>query len=176
MMRDALKQQAPELFGQIPPIVWQKKWVVHCKPVGNGNAVLKYFAPYVFRVAISNKRILKLDNDQVTFAYKDSDAKRWKTITLPVFEFIRRFLQHVLPRGFKKVRHFGYLSSRNKKLLSVLQYVFGTVEAEPVDESEPESKVPHCSICGKPMILIEIVGRGGFDVRKPIPEAVANPP
>ena len=79
-------------------------------------------------------------------------------------------------KGFKKIRHFGYLSSRNKKLLSVLQYLFGTVEAEPVDESDPESKVPHCSICGKPMILIEIVGRGGFDVRKPIPESAAKPP
>jgi len=167
MMRDTLKEQAPELFQQIPPIVWQKKWVVHCTSVGNGHAVLKYFAPYVFRVAISNKRILTLENDQVTFAYKDSDKKRWLPITLPVFEFIRRFLQHVLPKGFKKVRHFGYLSSRNKQLLSVLQYVLGTVETEPVDESDPENRVPHCSVCGKPMILIEIVGPGGFDMAKP---------
>lgn len=176
MMRDALKEQAPDLFHQIPPIVWQKKWVVHCKPVGNGHAVLKYFAPYVFRVAISNKRILKLENDLVTFAYKDDATKRWLPRTLPAFEFIRRFLQHVLPKGFKKVRHFGYLSSRNKQLLSALQYVFGTVEAEPIDESDPETRVPHCSVCGKPMILIEIVGPGGFDVRKPIPEALVKPP
>lgn len=163
MMRDALKQLAPELFQLIPHSVWQKNWVVHCKPVANGKAVLKYFAPYVFRVAISNKRILKLENDQVTFAYKDDDKKRWLTMTLPVFEFIRRFLQHVLPRGFKKVRHFGYLSSRNKQLLTLLQYVFGTVEDEPVNITEPEKKIPHCSVCGKPMILIGIIGPGGFD-------------
>jgi len=170
MMRDALKAQAPKLFQQIPAIVWQKKWVVHCKPVGNGDAVLKYFAPYVFRVAISNKRILKLENDQITFAYKDTDTKRWKAMTLPVFEFIRRFLQHVLPRGFKKVRHFGYLSSRNKQLLSVLQYVFGTVEAEPVDEPDSRTNVPRCSVCGKSMILIGIVGPGGFDEHAVIPQ------
>lgn len=176
MMRDALRKQAPDLFQQIPPIVWQMRWVVHCKPVGNGHAVLKYFAPYVFRVAISNKRILKLEHDQVTFAYKQSDTKQWKTTTLPVFKFISRFLQHVLPKGFKKVRHFGYLSSRNKQLLSLLQYVFGTVETEPVDEPDPETRVPHCSVCGKSMILIDIVGPGGFDARKPIPESPAKPP
>jgi len=176
MIRDALKQQAPKLFAQIPPIVWQKRWVVHCKPVGNGKAVLKYFAPYVFRVAISNKRIVKLENHQVTFVYKDTDSKQWLPMTLPVFEFIRRFLQHVLPKGFKKVRHFGLLSSRNKPLLSVLQYVFGMVEAEPIDQPESGSKVPHCSVCGKPMILIGIVPPGGFDDRKKIPAAVTKPP
>ena len=176
MIRDAIKQLAPQLFRQIPPIVWQKEWVVHCKAVGSGNAVLKYFAPYVFRVAISNKRLIKLENDQVTFAYKDTDAKRWTTMTLPVFEFIRRFLQHVLPKGLKKIRHFGYLSSRNKQLLSVLHYVFGTVEKESVDKPNTENKVPHCSICGKPMILIEIVGRGGFDVTTSIPKLVDKPP
>jgi UV DNA damage repair endonuclease len=68
--RDRLRKNA--LFRTIPPEVWQEEWVVHCKAVGNGNAVLKYFAPYVFRVAISNKRMIKLENDQVTFAYKDT--------------------------------------------------------------------------------------------------------
>jgi len=174
MMRDALKQLAPELFQQIPSIVWRKNWVVHCKAVGNGKAVLKYFAPYVFRVAISNKRILKLDKNRVTFAYKESDTKQWKTMSLHVFEFIRRFLQHVLPRGFKKVRHFGYLGSRNKPLLALLQYVFGTVEVEPVAEPDPESRIPRCSVCGKPMILIEIVPRGGFDVYWKLSQPVAH--
>jgi hypothetical protein len=174
MLRDALKQQAPKLFQQIPPSVWRKKWVVHCKPVGNGYAVLKYFVPYIFRVAISNKRIVNLENDQVTFAYKDTHTRQWKTMKLPVFQFIRRFLQHVLPKGFKKVRHFGYLSSRNKQLLSVLQYIFGTVETEPVDQPDPESKVPHCSVCGKPMILIEIVRPGGFDERWEIPQPATH--
>jgi hypothetical protein len=102
MMREALQQIAPELFRQIPASVWRKDWVVHAIPAGNGNAVLKYFAPYVFRVAISNKRIVKLENGQVTFLYRHPQTKSWMPMTLEVFEFIRRFLQHVLPRGFKK--------------------------------------------------------------------------
>ncbi len=165
MIRDALKQMAPELFQQIPSEVWRINWVVHCKRAGNGSAVLKYFAPYVFRVAISNKRILRLQNGQVTFSYKNTKTKTWETMTLSVFEFIRRFLQHVLPRGFKKIRHFGYLSSRNKKLLSLLHYVFGAVEAEPVEDADPTVKIPRCSVCGKSMILVGIVGPGGFDER-----------
>ncbi|MFQ6114473.1 MAG: transposase [bacterium] len=101
-MRDSLKAEALELFRQIPNQVWHKDWVVHCKSAGNGQAVLKYFAPYVYRVAISNKRIIKLENDQVTFVSKHPKTKQWKPVTLPVFEFLRRFLQHVLPLGFKK--------------------------------------------------------------------------
>ena len=165
MFRDALQQLAPELFREIPQEVWRKCWVVHAMPAGNGNAVLKYFAPYVFRVAISNKRIIKLENGLVTFLYRHPETKRWTPMTLPVFEFIRRFLQHVLPRGLKKVRHFGLLSAKNKHVLVLLQYKLGTVEIEPPVKQEPDSKVPHCSICGNAMILIEIVPPGGFAVR-----------
>lgn len=174
MLRDALKAAAPELFKQIPRAVWRKDWVVHSKPAGNGQAVLKYFAPYVFRVAISNKRIIKLEtslkcarrNDQVTFVYKHPKTKHWTPMSLPVFEFLRRFLQHVLPKGFKKVRHFGFLASRNKELLARLQYKLGTVELEPEDEEH--LKMPCCPICGKPMLLIDIVPPGGFDRRPKI--------
>ena len=100
ILRDTLQAAAPELFQQVPKDVWRKDWLVHAKPAGNGEAVLKYFAPYVFRVALSNKRIIKLENGQVTFVYKHPETKRWTSMTLPVFEFLRRFLQHVLPRGF----------------------------------------------------------------------------
>ena len=163
MMRDALKAAEPELFQQVPKDVWQKDWVVHAKPAGNGDAVLKYFAPYVFRVAISNKRLIKLENDQVTFIYKHPTSKRWTRMTLPVFECIRRFLQHVLPKGFKKVRHFGFLASRNKQLLARLHYILGAVELETEDEPDPQAKIPCCPVCGKPMILIDIVPPCGFD-------------
>jgi len=149
--------------------------VVHSKPLKNGKAVLKYFAPYVFRVAISNKRIIKLDNGQVTFKYKD-DNKRWNTMTLPVFEFIRRFLQHVLPKGFKKVRHYGSLASRNKQLLANLQYRFGTVEIDDDNQQEQKPYVPICPICSKPMILIEMVKPGGFEAKRIITNAVARSP
>jgi len=176
MMRDALKDVAPELFEQIPAEVWRKSWVVHSKAAGNGKSVLKYFAPYVFRVAISNKRIVKLANDQVTFLYKHQHNKRWTPMTLPVFEFLRRFLQHVLPLGFKKARHFGFLSSRNKHTLSVLQYALGTVESDDHGEDDRTAQVPCCPVCGKPMILIDIVPPGGFDRRPEFSQQQARAP
>ena len=87
MFRDALKETAPELFASIPQAVWQRDWVVHCKPAGNGDSVLKYFAPYIFRVAISNRRLVKLRNNCVTFRYKHPKTKKWRQMTVPVFEF-----------------------------------------------------------------------------------------
>jgi len=161
-MRDALKDENEALFEQIPKQVWYKNWVVHCKEAGNGQAVLKYFAPYIFRVAISNKRIIKLDNDQVTFIYKHPKTKKWTPVTFHVFEFLRRFLQHVLPKGFKKVRHYGLLHSKYKQVLATLQYTLGTVEVDSQQERSHKSKNPLCPICGKEMILIGVVGPDYF--------------
>ena len=107
--RQALARTA--LFARIPSKVWQQEWVVHCKPVGNGRTALKYLAPYVFRVAISNRRLVKLENDQVTFRYHATDTGQLKLCTLSAEEFIHRFLQHVLPKGFVKVRYFGFFAS-----------------------------------------------------------------
>jgi hypothetical protein len=95
-VRDELKKTA--LFDLVPAETWTKEWVVHCKAVDNGQAALKYLATYVFRVAISNNRILKLADDKVTFRYKDSNTGKTRYSTLPAEEFIRRFLQHVLPK------------------------------------------------------------------------------
>jgi len=158
MLRDALKQANLKLFNTIPKQVWYKDWVVHCKPAGNGESVLKYFAPYIYRVAISNRRIVKVENDRVTFVYKHPETKQWKPVTLPVMEFMRRLLQHVLPRGFKKVRHFGFLSSKYKHVLKTVQYILGTVEDDKPDEdTEHKSGRPCCPICGKEMILIGLL-------------------
>jgi hypothetical protein len=160
--RDLLQKRAPELYNQVPSQVWRKNWIVHCKPAGNGKEVLKYFAPYVFRVAISNKRLLKLENDQVTFRYKNSKTKQWRTRTMPVFQFMSRFLQHVLPRGFKKVRHYGFLSSKHNTTLVLLKYILGTVEIEPSEE-DPQPAVKHpCPKCGKEMVLIGVFTREQF--------------
>ena len=136
ILRDALKQAAPELFATIPASVWRynKKWVVHSMPAGNGEAVLKFLAPYVFRVASSNKRIVKLENGRVTFLCRHPETHRPTPMTLDMFEFIRCFLQHVLPRSFKKVRHFGFLASRSTLLLAQLRYAHGTVADEEPEE------------------------------------------
>ena len=114
--RDALRPTAH--FDLVPASVWEQDWVVHCQPVGNGYTAFKYLAPYIFRVAISNNRILKLHDDQVTFRYRASDTGQSKVCTVAAEEFIRRFLQHVLPKGFVKVRYYGLLSPGNRKLLA----------------------------------------------------------
>ena len=95
----------------------QKNWVVYAKkPFGSPQTVLDYLGRYTHRVALSNERILRIENDQVTLSYRDrKDGDRKKTVTLGAHEFIRRFLLHVLPDGFMRIRHFGFLANRAKK-------------------------------------------------------------
>lgn len=108
-LRDALKEAG--LLPQVPAAVWQKPWVVHAQPAGSGSKVLDYLARYVFRVAITNSRLEAFDQGQVTFRYRDNRTQQWRRVGLPAEEFIARFLQHVLPRGFPKVRHYGLAST-----------------------------------------------------------------
>lgn len=112
-----LKQQKPNLDPSIFNICYDKEWVVYCKPpFKTAGSVVEYLGRYTHRVAISNNRILKLENGQVTFKWRDyKDSSSWKEMTITAEEFIRRFLMHVLPRGFTKIRHFGFLSSRGKQ-------------------------------------------------------------
>ncbi len=98
--------------------VWRKDWVVHSEPVGSGQQAFQYLAPYIFRVAISNNRLRNLENGQVTFAYKESATDQLKHCTLDAQEFIRRFLQHVLPPRFSKVRYYGLLSPSHRQQLA----------------------------------------------------------
>ncbi len=155
--RAALAKTA--LSQQVPAEVWLQAWVVHCQPIGSGEAALKYLAPYIFRVALSNNRIVKVQNEQVTFRYDDNKGKR-RYCTLPVQEFMRRFLQHVLPKGFKKVRYYGLFSPTKRallhrvRLLLLIQKVTqaaATGEPEPQDSPLlPPGSLP-CPTCGRPM-------------------------
>jgi len=142
--RDALKKTA--LFDDIPAGVWQKDWVVHCKPAGYGNSALKYLAPYVYRVAITNNRIEKIENDQVTFRYKNSDTHQWQTATLPALEFIHRFLQHVLPKNFVKIRYYGFMAPNKRNLLAIAKYLLGAtwISAEVTSTVDEAYICPHC--------------------------------
>ncbi|HEX2201355.1 MAG TPA: transposase [Gammaproteobacteria bacterium] len=92
------------LLGKVPPEIWTVDWNVNCQAVGTAEATLNYLAPYIFKVAISESRIIKVEGDQVFFRYKKPHSERWRIMALPVMEFMRRFLQHVLPTGFMKVR------------------------------------------------------------------------
>lgn len=104
--RAALEARCPDLV--LPLGIWGKRWVVHITPWQNGpDAVLQYLARYVFRIAITNRRIVAVDQDSVTFRYKDRAAGKHRLCTLPGHAFMRRYLQHVLPKGFHKVRYFG---------------------------------------------------------------------
>jgi hypothetical protein len=137
--RDALKKT--NWFDQIPREVWSQDWVVHCQPVGNGVAALKYLAPYIFRVALSNRRILKLEDGRVTFAYKDSRNGENRTCTLQAEEFIRRFLQHILPKGFVKVRYYGFFSSGKRKVLARIRCLLGKFDGSVLSQER--------SVCGR---------------------------
>jgi hypothetical protein len=162
--RDALRQRAPDTFAQIPAQVWETEWVVHSQPVGNGLRPLKYLAPYIFRVAISNRRILKLADGKVTFRYRTTDTGKLRVCKLPAGEFIRRFLQHVLPKGFVKVRYYGFLASGCRPQLAALRQLLGPLAADqPADSglhsgaepsTEPDSsdsRAVLCPSCGRPM-------------------------
>jgi len=118
-MKLARKALPDETF---PQAVWKKEWVVFSKPTfRNAKKVLHYLGRYVHRIAIANNSILALENDHVTFRYQNSTTREWKTMRLAAMEFLRRFLQHVLPKGFHKVRYFGLLHPTNKVTLKRLQ-------------------------------------------------------
>ena len=156
--RDLLKQS--DLFHLLDQQVWRKDWVVHSQPVGSGETAFKYLAPYIFRVAISNRRILALEDGQVTFSYKDSATDQTRFSTIPAEEFIRRFLQHVLPKGFVKVRYYGLLAASNRHLLDQARQLLTNAashsnssdsDCQRKDTGEP----PCCPKCGATLRLVE---------------------
>ena len=164
-VRDALKEAG--LLDKFPPEVWKQEWVVHSKPVGDGRGAMKYLAPYIFRVAINDGRIQKIEpgpdgKGRVTYSYLPVDAKKSKTLPVSAEEFIRRFLQHVLPSGFRKVRNYGHGSSRSRMKLELMKWLvtvtLNMVYTLTVTASVPAPKsTPRCSHCGGALILVGIV-------------------
>jgi hypothetical protein len=153
--RDQLKKS--DLFATVAPRVWRKDWVVHSEAVGSGLQAFQYLAPYIFRVAISNNRLRKLHEGQVTFAYKESATDQLKRCTLTAEEFIRRFLQHVLPPRFIKVRYYGLLSPAHRQLLQkakqLLSVTTSKLTSQEVNITEPLALLS-CPHCGGPLTLL----------------------
>jgi hypothetical protein len=154
--RDALKKT--ELFPQIPPKIWHTDWIVDIEPVGKGRAALKYLAPYIFRIAISNKRIVEFTDDKVSFIYQDNKGT-WHKETLPAEKFMSRFLQHVLPKRFVKVRYYGFLSPRNRHLLETIKELFASFKSKHQTsasgyELAAEPRIMRCPKCGRKMTFI----------------------
>ena len=159
--RDRLKKTA--LFDAIPTDIWQKDWVVHCKPVGNGNTALKYLAPYVYRVAITNNRIENLENGKVSFRFRNSDTEQWETATVPALEFIQRFLQHALPKNFVKIRYYGFLSANRRNLLAVAKYLLGNIRMSEITPTVDGHYI--CPRCGAKLLWV-----------KPLAKSTRSPP
>jgi hypothetical protein len=158
--REALKQT--DLYQLVPDSIWNQDWVCHVEPVGTGESALKYLAPYIFRVAISDKNILGVHNGQVAFRYKDSDkdsshlaGDQFATCSVSVQEFIRRFLQHVLPRGFVKVRYFGFLATKKRADLDRIKELIGRrLYPKNTSFSDRKKFVMRCPDCKAPMIFV----------------------
>ena len=166
-MRDALKQTP--YWTEIPADVWTKDWVVHCQPVGKGDTAHRYLAPYIFRVAISDRRILRCKEGRVTFSYRQSDTGKWRTSTLDALPFLHRFLQHILPKGFVKVRYYGLLAPCRRQQLASLRHLLQVVLALSATPSaiqkEKTAWVCRCAHCGCDMV----------PVRKLLPDDRAPP-
>jgi hypothetical protein len=164
------------LYDQIPFGVLKKDWVVNIKPVGGGESVLKYLAPYVYRVAVSDSRIVSVDEQGVSYRVKPSGKKRYEVRRLAGQEFVRSFCQHILPSGFQKVRYYGFMSSNCKLQLERVRWLVwlwkgwtywlgsGMFQPKVIKPSGPT-----CRDCGGELELIAITNeRGGLVWRKPL--------
>lgn len=156
--RDEMKKH--NLYAGIPNDVWNQAWVVNCQAVGVSSNSVKYLAPYVFKVAISNSRIIKVENRKVFFKYKKPKSNRWRTMSLDVMEFLHRFLQHVLPTGFMKIRYYGFLhpcsSVSLEKIAALIELAFGFEIEVPDVEIEP-FPMPTCADCGGILVFITMI-------------------
>lgn len=133
----------------IPKSVWKKDWVVDSEAVGSAEYTIKYLAPYIFRVAISNSRIIKVENRYVFFKFRKHGSKQYKTMKLEVMEFIRRYLQHVLPSGFMKVRHYGFMSPNcNIPFETIVHLVEKKTGSKLPPIAKTEIKSQYCPDCG----------------------------
>lgn len=145
------------LLEAIDPQVWTIPWNVHSQATPQAHSALTYLAPYVFKVAISNRRLVSLTDRTVTFTYRKPGSARLRTTTLDAIEFLRRFLQHVLPDGFMKVRHFGFMQAScaippDTLRLMILQAQ--GVDCQPTRMAHPAPFVACCPTCGGPMQVV----------------------
>ena len=161
------------------------EWVVYSKrPFGGPKEVLRYLSRYTHRVAISNRRLIACDDNGITFKWKDyrlDGPERYKAMTLATHEFIRRFLIHVLPSGFHRIRHYGLFASgkradniaRARQLLAVPILPIDAIKAASTDANEPQTPKHPCPCCGGRMIIIETFQRGCSPRYRPTAPTIA---
>lgn len=135
------------------PCKYPEKWVVDCRHVGKGDKALVYLGRYLYRGVIQEKNILSSKNGLVTFRYEESKTKKTKIKTVPVLKFLWLVLQHVLPRGFRRARDYGFLHPNSKSLIKVLQWVF-RLNPNHMIAKVKDRKHMLCSCCGGNMIIV----------------------
>ena len=168
--RQHLRQLLQAHNWQVDPVVWGKDWGVHIQPAGNGASTLKYLGAYVARTAISDARILKVTDDTVTFRWKNRDAdNRQETSTLPGAEFVARYLRHVLPRGLRSIRYYGFChpAAKANRLRVQLHSGRAVQLGASTPPLPPPATAPLCPCCRQPMRLL---------LRVPSPYRKRGPP
>jgi hypothetical protein len=157
---------------QVPATLWRHEWVVHVQPAGTGEKVLEYLARYVFRIALVNSRLERFEDGQITFRYREGRTGLLRRCTLDAVAFLDRFLQHVLPPGFTKVRHYGLFSPSRRELLARARAQLLATSATPSPDSAPADPVPisapasaplpRCPVCAVGLLhVVEILPRAG---------------
>ncbi len=164
---DAMRRA--HLIEAVDKKVWRAEWVVDSQAVGhNTEGVLKYLAAYVFRVAISDSRIVGVNGRRVSFRYDDSETGQRKVMTLDVIAFMRRFLQHVLPKGFQKVRYYGFMGAgcaiTHQEVATMIELSLNFECRTPQAPAIPEKKL-RCRSCGGRLILMLTVLADGTVVQ-----------
>jgi Putative transposase/Transposase zinc-binding domain len=163
----------PRVFASWLRPLFRKNWVVYCKPpFGGPQYVLQYLGRYTHRVAISNHRLISLADGQVTFRWRDSaHHNEQKVMSLSLDEFLRRFLLHVLPKGFVRIRHFGFLANRRRAtLLPLCRQALAVVQPQTQPEASTAKETRPlwlCPKCGGPMVVIERLTAAQLQLRSP---------
>jgi hypothetical protein len=172
LFKTRLQIEHPKLFALVPAKAWQRHWIVDSRPAGSGENALRYLSRYVFKTATSNRLVRQLPDGRLRWDYRESKTDALASIRLPPLEFIGRFLQHVLPRGFARVRTFGWLHPaakvRGNRVRALLNQHPVLTPAEkqtwqpPPDPADPEKPPPQilpvgfplCPRCQKAMWLV----------------------
>jgi hypothetical protein len=189
--KEALSRECPDAFAELPARLWRQRWIVHSQPAGSGEAALGYLSRYLFKTATGDRLTKVLPDGRIRWPYRESGTGRWRHVDLEPFELIRRFLQHVLPSGYTRVRRFGWLHPAARVRLNRVRALLHQVpvltqgeretwqsadgDPEPAHELEapqprPSTPAPLCPHCQQPMRLLARWRRG-----QTLP-ALARPP
>lgn len=176
-LRDGLK--AAGKLAQVPPALWQPhfKWVVHAQHAGSGQKVLDYLGRYVFRIAITQSRLEGLEAGQVTFRYRDNRTQTIQRVRLPAADFVQRFLQHVLPRGFAKVRHYGLASSAcRQRRTQALDLLRTAPDPQKTADGPKPIASPHTDVAAQTTARCPQCGSGRWVLLGQVPACRKIPP